>query len=258
MLADLLTFENSECYMVGLDPSLAGVPFGEVQSRLYNAVAIGFERKKEVFVNPDRKIFMQKDDQLLVLSGSGTSYRVGEPREIQLVDKEGEKFESKDLRTAETLCILGSNEKSLSFVLSEFDEYMLKGSRILILPSDAKACSVPGGLENIEVEILPGSSTDPASLKRIPLNKVDSIIIMSTDSLSFTDSDAQTITSTLLLRQLTEEMAKPPPIICEILDVESRELLDQRSLGVNFVLSSEITSVTILSTTIFSLTFPFL
>ena len=240
VLSDLLTFDGSELYFSNI-PSLEGVLFGNVQSVLYDAVAVGFQRGKEVFLNPKSDEKMQKDDMLLVLSASGTSYRIGEPRIVELCDTE-QKFEFKDTRQKEVLCILGSNSKSLDLVLREYDEYMLAGSKIFLLPLQDNGYIVPENLENITVEVLPGSSVDPSSLKDIPLEMLDSVIIMSSDSVSFTDSDAQTITSTLLLRQLTAKMANPPPIIVEILDVESRELLDQRSLGVNFVLSSEITS----------------
>lgn len=237
VFGDLLTFEGSELYFVAIE-ELTGLEFGKVQASLYDAVAVGFERDKHVRINPPSDEVLRSGDLILVLSASGTSYRVGAPRSPSKPTLRNS-YTRKDVRKRETICILGSNQRSLEFILREFDEYMLEGSTILMLPSGPY--TVPEDLLNVKVQVLQGSCTDPNALKKIPFEDLSSCIIMSSDLLSYTDSDAQTITTVLLLRQLTEKMQRPCPLICEILNVESRDLLDQ-SLGVSFVLSNEITS----------------
>ncbi len=71
------------------------------------------------------------------------------------------------------------------------------------------------------------------------------IIVISNDNLNHSDADAKTITTVLLLNHLLEERKESSVnrlrIICEILDSSSKDLLD-RNVGVEFVLSSEITT----------------
>ena len=162
VLSDLLTFDGSELYFSPIPPVLEGKVFGEVQSMLYDAVAVGFERDHSARLNPPPEEKLEKGDLLLILSASGSAFRVGAPREYggKLVSR-GERRKS-DERKAETICILGSNH-SLDLVIREFDSYMLQGSKIMLLPSSPY--QAPVDLKNIKVELLSGDIDDPVTLK---------------------------------------------------------------------------------------------
>lgn len=115
VLADLLTFQGSELYFSHhFPPEFDGLAFGALQERVHDAIACGFARGEKVFLNPSTdQVLNAATDRLLVLSESGTSWRVGPPRPMKSVEKP---FRLSKKTKREVVCIIGTNSM-LDFIL---------------------------------------------------------------------------------------------------------------------------------------------
>ncbi len=253
VFADLLTFEGSELYFRNI-PSLCGLAFKEIQPRLYDAVPVGLSRvdgaKRKVLINPQADTVVLEDDLVLILSESGHSFQVGPAREISIDQRTGnnstECMEEKEeqSRAAECVCILGFSSK-IPFIVSEFAQYMGKGSLIYLLSGsdNSKQIDVPN-LKNISLKYVSGRPNDPVTIERVlSLDpEPQSIIVVASEGLAYDDADAQTISTVLLVNLMQKRLhLKHQRVICEILDASSKDLLDE-DVGCDLVLSSEITS----------------
>jgi hypothetical protein len=249
VFADLLTFEGSELYFRRI-PELVGLSFGEIQPRLYGAVPVGLSRavgtQRKVLLNPQADTIVQDGDLVLVLSESGQSFQVGARREILLKEVDASSpwmSQKENNRPPECVCILGFSSK-LSFIISEFSEYMGTGSVIYIVPGLGQSDLKFPSFDNVKATLVPGRPSDPATIEKI-LNlelKPQSIIVVACEGLSYDDADAQTISTVLLVNLIQKKLhIQHQRVICEILDASSKDLLGE-DVGCDLVLSSEITS----------------
>ncbi len=113
VLADLLTFEGSELYFGDFPSSLHGLKFGDLQERVYDAVVVGFSLNDRVFLNPASGTILAGQEKLLILSESGTSWKVGEPRPMKASSR---KFQLSRKSKREVVCIVGTSS-SLEFIV---------------------------------------------------------------------------------------------------------------------------------------------
>ena len=220
-------------------PELSGLPFKDIQERLYDAVAVGYEADGKVAMNPPKDYVFTKTDKLLVLSNSPNGFHIGPSRHVPAHDLQG-KIRKVSV-PAECMVLIGYSFRT-NFLLSEYDEYMAEGSVIYLLsgvPTDSM--SLPE-LSNITIKILEGHPTDDHSINQIPHLEVPPsciVVVSSEDAESHKDADAATTITVLLLSLAYENHANRPRVICEI--ASSKDLLDER-VGCEFVLSTEITS----------------
>lgn len=133
-------------------------------------------------------------------------------------------------------------------ILNEFDQYLLKGSTICLMPGDQHAVldeELKGvSLKNAVLRVVAGDTTHPDFLKDIPGMAFDAVLLVADDTVSADESDAKTVIALLLLRDLYEKQTnvKKPRIISEILDPRTKDLVASDETT-DFVVSSEITSM---------------
>lgn len=226
-------------------PQLSGMRFDQVQSRLYGAVAAGFERvlengEKQVLMNPPRDSVLQATDNLLVLCEKHDAFYVGPPRQVTPCQIIGEA--KKRRLPPEYILLLGYSSK-VSFVLSEFDAYVSPGSIIYMLTGQSKESMELPKLENAQLVFLDGDPTDEESLRQVTQleHTLSCVLVLAReDASSQKEADAKTTISVILL-SMVHKGREQPRVICEILDASSKELLKE-NFGVEFVLSTEVTS----------------
>eukprot|EP00698_Gefionella_okellyi_P016916 TRINITY_DN4889_c1_g1_i1.p1 TRINITY_DN4889_c1_g1~~TRINITY_DN4889_c1_g1_i1.p1 ORF type:complete len:381 (+),score=82.96 TRINITY_DN4889_c1_g1_i1:1172-2314(+) len=257
---DLLSYEGSEFYFRGY-PELHGQPFSVVQWRMLNAVVVGVRRptpqgpKPVQFVlNPAENFIMDANDELLVIAEDSESFSLTashNPSVAQSVTAVQPKP-----RVSEQILICGMSN-NLCMILQEFDQYVLDGSMVYVMPSRSAAefhdftAETSANLKHLQVQYVPGDPTQPGALKW--LQKDDSlegcpvsVAMVVADDMSggkFEQSDVKTVITVLLLREVFHAYGdKKPRIISEILDPRTKELL-QQDIGSDFVVSTEITSM---------------
>jgi hypothetical protein len=233
-------------------------------SLLQNGIATGFERKVidpenpkntcwKSFLNPEGNIRLQLHDRLLVLAECGGAFSIGPERAISIPSRVSNKSSAlKLIEPKPEFFLLCGYSRKMELVLKEFDAYVPPGSRILLIPGmtelefDRRTASVCSTLRNLKVSHAAGDPTLPDTLR--PMTRLDPlpncIMCLADDSVEDAEADAKTIITVLLLCELFASVGKHRPrprLICEIMDVSSKDLLD-KDIGCEFVLSTEITS----------------
>ncbi|MFL5318953.1 MAG: CASTOR/POLLUX-related putative ion channel, partial [Myxococcaceae bacterium] len=245
----LLSYDGSEFYFHPF-PELAGQPWSVVQWRLENAVAVGIRRigadgKINVILNPRDEEVLQQTDEILVLAEDDDTFRLVAERAVTIpANFKGTTPRGKQ---PESILIVGVGE-NLSDILSEFDTYVAKGSKVYLLPGRTQdelkdeIDTSKLNLKNTSLHFIEGDPTSPEVLR--PLRNLDLAAAMVVADMRFDDqeADARTAMSVLLLREIFEDAGKKVRIISEMLDPRTKELLEGDGAA-DFVVSTEITSM---------------
>lgn len=245
---DLLGFDGSELYFKNF-PALAGATFGEVRSFMRGGIAVGFRRPNVtsgtgIFVNPAHDTKIEAGDELLVLAEDDDTFSadranpVADPKLPTLTP-------FSKARSTERILICGYRS-DLGHLLSEFDKYVLPGSTVFIMPGPRHEApvDVEGHYTNFEIKPLDGDPTNPADLKQIEEFALTAILHVANDTIDAEESDACTVISLLIMRDMFAKHGLRPRMISEINDPRTTELVSEDD-ATDFVVSSVITSMLI-------------
>ncbi len=226
---ELLDFEGDEVYFRE-DPSLVGRPFSEALLAYEDCSAIGLiDAAGRVLLNPpaeraiapgERLIAIAEDDRRLLAAPA----RVGEVAEDAIVSAVASE------RGAESVLILGWNSGAPA-VIREFDEFLLGGSRIVVVADHPEAESYVdaerGAVSNAALEFRRGRPTDREMLEAADLQGFDHVIVLcDSDRLDAQRADARTLVTLLLLRDIAERSGTEFSIVSEMLDERNRQLAE--------------------------------
>jgi len=249
---DLLSYEGSEFYFKGF-PELAGQPFSVAQWRMRDAVVVGVRRPAKdgqaeaITLNPPEDFLLEATDELLVIAEDDDSFGLN-PEAAEPAVPSSFQGATPIARKAERMLVCGTSPK-LADMLREFDNYVLPGSEAWLMPGQEKDSfaefikSEVGALKNLKLKYVEGDPTHPEALKRVASPDFVCALIIADTSLPGDESDARTVITVLLLRNLFESFGdKKPRIISEILDPRTKDLVEA-GYGSDFVVSSEMTSM---------------
>lgn len=247
---DLLSYEGSEFYFKAFK-ELNGLPFGDAQWRMKDAVVVGYRRPEHgdtpaaTILNPKDEVVLQDGDELLVIAEDDDSFSLTANHAVTL--PEGFKGATPISRQPERLWVCGSSPK-LGDMLREYDNYVLPGSEAWLMPNEDKETFTEfikaevGSLKNLKLKYVEGDPTNPESLKKVASPDFYCALIVADTTQPEDEADAHTVMTVLLMRDLFKGFEKKPRIISEILDARTKDLLEQ-DYGADFVVSSEMTSM---------------
>ncbi|SED02845.1 TrkA-N domain-containing protein [Nocardioides exalbidus] len=138
--------------------------------------------------------------------------------------------------------LVGWNERA-PIVVRELDHYAARGSTLTILTSFGTP-EVPA-LDNIEVTVVPASTTDRATLETYVVDGLDQVIVLCySDHLGVQAADARTLVTLLHVRDILKNLDSATPVVSEMLDDRNRVLAQVAHVD-DVVVSGEIVSLLI-------------
>ena len=194
----------------------------------------------ETIIEDGDKIFLlaEDDDQISVFNCDKDSINFESIRNINSFSDKPEK-----------ILILGWNSRA-NQLLVEIDHYIPKGSQIQILVTNSLVGNSDSikelRLENADVKILNGITTDRNLLNSLDLSNFDHVILLSfSDRLSQQTADSKTLITLLHLRDIASKVdGCHYSILTEMLDVRNLELAEVTKAD-DFIVSDRFISLLI-------------
>jgi len=225
---ELLDFKGDEIYF-RRDDSLAGRPFAEALLAYEDCSAIGLiDGAGEVLLNPDPERRLEPGERLIAIAADDAHLGAAAPRRGEVEEAAiGDAAESQ--RTPTSILLLGWNQGAAA-VISEFDQFLLAGSSLLLVAEEDEAGP---GLErqrarvaNTVLEFRHGSPTDRETLETIELERFDHVIVLSDHNLDAQRADARTLVTLLNLRDLADRRGATCTVVSEMIDERNRQLAE--------------------------------
>lgn len=248
---ELLSYEGSEFYFQAF-PELVGRPFGEAQWKMKDAVVCGIRKAEkdgkpaQTILNPPDDLPCEAGDELLVIAEDDDSFSLGANHTPSVPP--GFAGAQARARKPERLLICGMSPK-LGPMLKEFDNYVLPGSEIWLMPGEEKESFAEfvkhevGSLKHLRLKYVDGDPTMPEALRRVVSPDFVTAMVVADTRRDQEEADARTVMTVLLMRDMFSALGdRKPRIISEILDPRTKDLLEQ-DYGADFVVSAEMTSM---------------
>ena len=234
---ELFDYGGDEIYFLE-QHSLHGSTYAEAQLAFENATAIGLIADGVPRLNPPPETPVEQ--HTLIVLAEDDSALAGEPDALtrpdvaQLGPRAGQ-----DEHPTQAL-LIGWNERAL-IVLRELDHYAPPGSTLTVLTSFAVP-AVPG-LRNLAVTVVPGGTTDRATLEQHVSADLDQVIVLCySDDLPPQAADARTLVTLLHVRDILSRSESTTAVVSEMLDDRNRVLAQVAHVD-DVVVSGEIVSL---------------
>ncbi|MHC1784237.1 MAG: NAD-binding protein [Anaerolineaceae bacterium] len=239
---ELLDFGGDEIYF-HCESSLEGKTFQESLLMFDISSVIGLKTVGgSVALNPPMQTVVGKDDQLIFIAEDDDKITCTgrDPVKIQLerIAKPG-KVEDFIERTL----ILGWNKRGAA-IINELDNYVSKGSEILVIASHDELNDISHNkYRNEKVKVQSGDITNRRTLDELDLVKYDHVILLSyTDRLAQQQADAKTLITLLHLRDIADKRNQTFSIVSEMQDIRNRNLADVTRAN-DFIVSDKLISL---------------
>jgi voltage-gated potassium channel Kch len=224
---DLLDFGGDEIYFAH-KPELVGKTFGEALHMFEDSALIGLRYAPgKLALNPAMDQRIEADHQLIVIAEDDDRIRVSGSGDFGI---NAEVIRDPDFKTMipVSVLILGWNRRAPS-VLQELDNYLFKGSRIMVVAESGEAGEIisrqNAELRQARVEFMAGDITDRATLDAITPAAFQHVIILSySDEMDPQQADARTLVTLLHLRDIADKQRAGYSIATEMLDIQNRDL----------------------------------
>ncbi len=248
IFTDLMDFSGDEVYFYS-HPGLVGKTFGETLNLFEKNAVLGILKSNESpILNPPMETIIEDGDKIFLLAEDDDQISVFN------CDKDSINFESiRNINSfsdkPEKILILGWNSRA-NQLLVEIDHYIPKGSQIQILVTNSLVGNSDSikelRLENADVKILNGITTDRNLLNSLDLSNFDHVILLSfSDRLSQQTADSKTLITLLHLRDIASKVdGCHYSILTEMLDVRNLELAEVTKAD-DFIVSDRFISLLI-------------
>ncbi len=220
VLIELFDFDGDELYFEN-HPEITGSKFGDVLNYFEKAIVFGYKRNEEVYLNPDKDVVMEKDDEVLLLVEDD-----GVAKPVIKKYNSGKEFELNQVVKDEPvkLLIIGANDKTYN-IINELDEYLCIGSTVTIanleISDNIKELSNSLNRINLIYDIYDVCSRE--NLERLATKDVSHILLLSDDEDNET-SDATTLLRLIHLRDIAKINNSKFSITSEMKDVANQKL----------------------------------
>jgi voltage-gated potassium channel Kch len=244
---ELLDFGGDEIYFKE-EPVLAGKPFGEVLNSYPKCTIMGIlPLTGEPRVNPPMDTVVHVGDQLIVIAEDDDKITLPKKRVIPAIERSVIRQGTPVMPVPEKNLILGWNWRA-PVIITELDNYVAKGSEILIVADDDSVKEVldtrcQGLMKNQKISFTKADTTDRSVLDTLNPEQYHSIILLSySDSLGAQQADAKSLMTLLHLRDMAEKSDSNYNVVSEMLDVKNRELADVAKVD-DFIVSERLISL---------------
>lgn len=249
----LLGFRGDEFYFKHW-PQLTGKTFGDALYMFRDAVPLGVRRGGRVHLCPEDGMVLTAADELLVLAEDDDSYA---PSGERLYGRPGRGAppascaSPQKKRAPETVLVIGWR-RDLYDLICELDTYLPQGSELILLaelPLDKRERELTRGkfrpdggavsllFDNLQIKHSVTTSEENAEKLRVALDgaryAVTSILILVDETMEgdAKSADSLTIATLLCLRRIYQMRGtRPPPLMAEILESQTRALLTRTDL----------------------------
>jgi hypothetical protein len=136
--------------------------------------------------------------------------------------------------------VIGWNERA-PIIVRELERYAVPGSKLTVVTAFGEP--VVPSLPNLEVDVVPGSTTDRATLEAHVTEDLDQILVLCYSSdLDTQAADARTLVTLLHVRDILRRTGAQTPVVSEMLDDRNRVLASVADID-DVVVSGEIVSL---------------
>jgi hypothetical protein len=219
------------------EPQLTGVSVLQLAYAFPDGVLLGVVRPQgdgfQALLNPPDDLRLEAGDRIAVLA---PSYADAAPPEsisaaLELQERPAPTRQAPGRRR---VLVLGWNHRTPA-LLEEFSSYAGElfaidiVSRVSAAKREQRIKAEAFSIEHLEIRHLEFDYTVPAYLESVDPASYDNLVLLSSEWLkSDAESDARTILGYLLLREMTEDAAKAPPMLVELNDPDNASLFENR------------------------------
>lgn len=223
---DLLNFSDDEIYFKN-EPLLIGKTFAESISAYNTSSVIGLRYKNgDIKLNPPMETKLLEGDQLIVVAEDDDTTNISlHDHQIQEADILKANPEP---ASPKKILILGWNHRG-SLIVKDLDNYMIKGSEIMIVAKTKTIEETISGLQpelkNITIKFHHGDINDRSLLEYLNIFSYNNLILLCySDDETAREADAKTLISLLHVRDILNREQKTLNIVTEMADIQDVEL----------------------------------
>lgn len=243
---ELLSFAGSEIY-VHPEPSLAGRTFADAMQAYGTSSIIGIaNREGLVKLNPPRNTLLAQgdclvaiaddDDTIVLQNGNTTSIRQECIVPAQTLVPE-----------PESTLILGWNAKSPN-LLHEYDQYMLPGSRIVVVANHSgladELARIAPTLKAIHLKHIAADPMQRSVLEELDVAQYDHILVLAEPSENREHADNRVLMILLQLRHIQASRGLDLDIVSEMMNMRNRDIAEAASAD-DFIVSDRLVALLI-------------
>ena len=248
---ELLNFSGDEIYFAQ-EPSLVGKTYGEALMAYETSAVMGLQKgSMDASLNPPMDTIIEAKDKLFALTEDDDTLIVSGMASIPIDESAihpGNKISTPKIEK----CLLLGWNRCAAIILSQLNNYVPKGSSVLVV-ADATASAEVADVEQIikqECSRLPnqkvtfkrGDTSDRRLLESIRAADFNHVIVLSYAGLDTQEADARTLVTLLHLRDIAERDATPFSIVSEMLDLRNRQLAEVTNVD-DFIVSDHLVSL---------------
>jgi hypothetical protein len=221
---DLLDYAGDEIYAIE-EPNLVGETFGKAMLAYKTSSLIGLLRDK-VLLNPSIDEMVIKGDKVIVIASDDSNIKLAE--NIAEIDKSAFGDFSINKEVPENILMLGWN-RNADYIIRELNEFAVCGSSLTIASDEADVLTRENNkieLNCLNVKYKSCDIADRDSLESLDFSKINRVIVLScNDHYSREESDALTLVTLIMVRNIKDVNGYNFTIVGEILDTISKDLL---------------------------------
>jgi len=241
---ELMNFGGDEIYFKQ-EPGLSGKTYGDALLSYDSSTVMGIRRADgSILMNPAMDTRLEAGDSIFAIAEDDDKIQLSSFRlslEENLIQRSGSRSKPKPERGL----ILGWN-RSGSIIVRELDNYVAKGSELLIVSDvdglESQIQREVGKLKNQKLKVMEGDIRDRALLDELGVTEYDHVIVLAYSHLGVQEADAITLVTLLHLRDIAEKDDTPFSIISEMLDLRNRELAEAAKVD-DFIVSEHLISL---------------
>lgn len=242
---ELFNYDANEIYIQEF-PDLTGCSFHDAQLLFDKTTVIGVKRGSDNFLNPSPWFMIEAGDDLIIIAEDDDVIHPNEQLpKLSLMDlPEGTGSDSHDDSEPDHLLILGKSY-FLTDILLEVNRFLPAGTPVTVAGADRdlmlKELDSKEPLK-LEVSWIDMDITDQRQLSRVLDGGPDHVLILSNHELPAEQSDAQTLTTLLHIRNWQEKTGNALVLTTEMIDIKNQQLAQVATVN-DFVVSSNITGL---------------
>ncbi len=223
---ELLDYGGDEIYFHH-EPELSGKTFANAMQMYETSSVIGLQKKGGAAVlNPPMNTLIEEDDRIIVISEDDDTVVLSGITDLEIQHDLICHYEEEEGGPTRII-ILGWNWRA-PIIIRELSNYLKPGSYLRLLADEAICQPVlPSGLENLQVEYVPGKTIDRNVLEKLSIEEYDHILILSySDCMEPQEADSNTLMTLLHIRDIAGRLGKKFSLITEMRDIRNRNLAE--------------------------------
>jgi voltage-gated potassium channel Kch len=242
---ELLDFDGDEIYFKS-EPSLTGKTFGETLLAYHDSCVMGIRKANgQIILNPPMDSRIESNDKIVALSADNDTIALSALNPLAL-DESLIRSNQRALQSQPEKCLILGWNRSGTTIVHELENYVTKGSKVTVVSNidslEKEIFSHDSQLENQELTVVKGQTTDRELLNKLNVANYDHVIVLADDTIGQQQADAQTLVTLLHLREMAQKDETPFSIVSEMLDLRNRKLAEATKVD-DFIVSEHLVSL---------------